>query len=70
MSDESTTIDQSQAERASAKIYPFPPRGRYAVAAGPNDNRQVLPTVGGAAVSVAPRNAWYHEAALEAERLI
>lgn len=52
--------------QGSAKIYDFPPRGRFAVSASHPDSE--------AAAQTAPRapavafGSWYHEAAIEAER--
>jgi hypothetical protein len=50
--------------QGSAKIYDFPPRGRFAVGAAQSDSE----------AKTAPRAAavafgsWYHEEAIEAER--
>jgi hypothetical protein len=52
--------------QGSARIYDFPPRGRFAVNAAQHDAE--------AAANAAPRapaiafGSWYHEEAIEAER--
>lgn len=62
------TLSGSPDFSGSAKIYTFPPRGRFAVA----DARDGFEPAANASlprgVKIASGSAWYHEEAIKAER--
>ena len=59
--------DTSNDRSGSAKIYMFPPRGRFA-AIGQIDEAKSTPSfVSPRAVRIASGSSWYHEAAIQAE---
>jgi hypothetical protein len=51
--------------QGSAKIYDFPPRGRFAVSASHDDSDAAKSTLRAPAIAF---GNWYHEEAIEAER--
>jgi hypothetical protein len=58
---ESTMTTNS--DRASAKIFQFPPRGRFA-AADQSDEKPVISTAASHVAKVAVGGAWYHDEAI------
>ena len=63
-----TTSSESPATTGSAKIYTFPPRGRFALAKEP-DAADVTSVKSAHGVKIASGSGWYHEAAIaEASR--
>lgn len=69
-SSERTTPVEATSHRESAKILPFPLRGRVRLATGRQEARPgtnaVSPRV---ADAIAISSGWYHDAAIEADRL-
>jgi hypothetical protein len=59
-----TTFSGSLAATGSAKIYAFPPRGRFALA-NEHDAIESASASSVHAVKVASDSGWYHEAAIE-----
>jgi hypothetical protein len=53
----------------SAKIYPFPARGRFAAASQGDGLRQAANVLLAPGVKVASGSGWYHDAAIQTERL-
>jgi hypothetical protein len=62
-----TTLSGSPAPTSSAKIYAFPPRGRFALAKEHDamESAGVKSTLG---IKIASGSGWYHEAAIEDAR--
>jgi hypothetical protein len=59
-----TTLSGSLPPTGSAKIYTFPPRGRFALA----NQHDVMESTGvksALGVKIAAGSGWYHEAAIE-----
>jgi hypothetical protein len=62
-----TTFSGSLAATGSAKIYTFPPRGRFA-SANEHDAIESASVKSAHGVKVASGSGWYHEAAIEDAR--
>ena len=59
-----TTFSGSLAAAGSAKIYTFPPRGRFAVE-NQHDAIESASVKSAHGVKIASGSGWYHEAAIE-----
>jgi hypothetical protein len=59
-----TTFSGSPVAAGSAKIYSFPPRGRFALAKE-RDAMESASVKSALGVKVASGSGWYHEAAIE-----
>jgi hypothetical protein len=62
-----TTFSGSPATTGSAKIYTFPPRGRFALA-NQHDAMESASVKSAHAVKLASGSGWYHDAAIEDAR--
>jgi hypothetical protein len=59
-----TTLSGSPAHTGSAKIYAFPPRGRFALA-NQHDVMNIAAVRLAPSVKIASGSGWYHDAAIE-----
>ena len=59
-----TTFSGSLAPTGSARIYTFPPRGRFALA-NQHDALETASVKLASGVKIASGSGWYHEAAIE-----
>jgi hypothetical protein len=62
-----TTFSGSPAPTGSAKIYTFPPRGRFALAKE-HDAMESASVTSARGVKIASGSGWYHDAAIEDAR--
>jgi Protein of unknown function (DUF2735) len=59
-----TTLSGSTDPTGSAKIYAFPPRGRFALAS-PRDAMESASVKSAHGVKIASGSGWYHDAAID-----
>jgi hypothetical protein len=64
-----TTSDEGSSNLSgSAKIYTFPPRGRFALTNQREDNERAADASLPRGVRIASGSGWYHEAAIQADK--